>query len=76
MSDHRSLSLSYFNFASAEQRGRSTKKFKIVILRPVSDEKIDKLKYSLCNVDWNNVLNRLCKWSRHFTTKVVFRTFF
>lgn len=61
MSDHRSLSLSYFNFASEEQSGGSTKKFKIVISRPKSDDKIDKLKYSLCNVDWNNVLNRHCK---------------
>lgn len=51
MSDHRSLSLSYFNFVSAEQSGRSTKKFEIVISRPISDKKIDKLKYSLCNVD-------------------------
>lgn len=76
MSDQRSQSLNYFHSASAEQSDRSTTKSKIVLSRPISDEKIDRLKDSLFNVDWYNVLNRPCKSCMKLTTQVVFKRIF
>lgn len=76
MSDQRSQSLNYFNSASAEQSDRSTTKSKIVISRPISNEKTDRLKDCLFNVDWYNVLNRPCKSCMKLTTQVVFKRFF